>query len=419
MTLIGFYGDDFTGSVDALLQYRRAGLDGVLVTSPQFAPAAATDQVVGIAGIARSLPTDRLADEVLPALTALARLGPRVVQYKACSTADSSPETGSLGRAIELGRQVYGNHPVGVLLAQPDFGRYTAFGNHFARDGETVYRLDRHPTMRQHPVTPSREADLARHLGGQTCLTVASLPFVDFLADGAEAEALLACDAEVVVLDGLTDEHLRWAGRAVLGQPQPTVFALGSGGLSRGVGLAVTGRGRELAGAVEPADGPVLVVSGSRSASTWAQVGDAVGRGWQPVDVLSERDAAAVAARAFATGRSLVAYSSAPGGPLEPDGVKVARRLVEVVEAVAAKGPITRLVVAGGDTCGRVLTLLGVQRIELLAAPWGNAAFCRIAAPHTAVDGIGVVLKGGQMGSVDLFERIRTGTPLASRLPRD
>lgn len=417
MTLVGFYGDDFTGSVDALLQYRRAGLDGVLVTAPEFVPTTgATDQVVGIAGIARSLPTDRLPDEVLPALTALARLQPRLVQYKACSTADSSPEVGSLGRAIELGRQVYGGHPVGVLFAQPGFGRYTAFGNHFARDGERVHRLDRHPTMREHPVTPAREADLTRLLGEQTRLRVASLAFIDFL-DGAEAAALSACGADVVVLDGLTDEHLRWAGRALLGQPQPVVFALGSGGLSRGVGLALTGAGRELSGTVEPGDGPVLAVSGSRSARTWAQVGDAVGRGWQPVDVLGEQDAATAAARAFAAGRSVVAYSSAPGGPVEPDGEVVAARLAEVVTAVAARAPLSRLVVAGGDTCGRVLTWLGVQRIEVLATPWDNAAFCRVTAPGEQIDGVEIVLKGGQMGTVDLFERVRTGTPLADVLP--
>ena len=34
MAVAAFYGDDLTGSVDALLQFRRAGLSGVLVTRP-------------------------------------------------------------------------------------------------------------------------------------------------------------------------------------------------------------------------------------------------------------------------------------------------------------------------------------------------------------------------------------------------
>src|SRR5215217_6648936 len=78
---VAFYGDDFTGSVDALRQL--------------------------------------------------------VVQYKACSTADSSPAVGSLGRVIEVARDVFGPAPVPVLFAQPDFGRFTAFGHHFAAEGGT------------------------------------------------------------------------------------------------------------------------------------------------------------------------------------------------------------------------------------------------------------------------------------------
>ena len=51
--IVGVYGDDVTGSVDALLQYRRAGLRGALVTSPSRVGAVAdrTDlPVVVVAG---------------------------------------------------------------------------------------------------------------------------------------------------------------------------------------------------------------------------------------------------------------------------------------------------------------------------------------------------------------------------------
>jgi hypothetical protein len=43
-------------------------------------------------------------------------------------------------------------------------GRYQAFGNLFATVEGTAYRLDRHPTMSRHPVTPMTEADLRLHL---------------------------------------------------------------------------------------------------------------------------------------------------------------------------------------------------------------------------------------------------------------
>ena len=411
---IGFYGDDFTGSIDALLQYRRTGLRGVVFTDP--AEIAAADlsgwDVVGIAGVGRGLPVAELAGEVLPALRALAALAPRLVQYKACSTADSSPEIGSLGRAIELGRQVLGEHPVAVLLAQPDFGRYTVFGTHFAADGDRIHRLDRHPTMTTHPVTPIGEADLTRHLGAQTDLPIGSLPFTSYDRSEAEQSRLLGDRTggeQIVVMDALDDRHLVAAGRAILGQPQRPVFGLGSGGLSRAVGLALTGTPVELGDTAQPAPGPVLVVSGSASRRTWQQVEDAVGHGWQPVDVLAEPTPWQLAAAVFTAGRSVVAYTSAPGGRHEPDGERIADRLARTVSEVAAAGGLTRLVVAGGDTSGRVLRRLGVTAIEILATPWGNAALCRAIGAASCIDGVELVLKGGQMGGTGLFESIRTG----------
>ena len=107
-----FYGDDFTGSVDALLQFARRGWTGRLFvglpTAEALERAAAEVDVVGIAGIARSLPTADLEGEVRPVLEALVALDPQFVQYKACSTADSSPSIGSIGRVLEIGREVVG-----------------------------------------------------------------------------------------------------------------------------------------------------------------------------------------------------------------------------------------------------------------------------------------------------------------------
>ena len=89
---------------------------------------------------------------------------------------NAHPAVGSLGTVIELAREAYGSQPVPLLFAQPDFGRYTVFGHHFARDGDRVWRLDRQPTMSRHPVTPMGESDLAVHLGRQTRLPIASVP---------------------------------------------------------------------------------------------------------------------------------------------------------------------------------------------------------------------------------------------------
>src|SRR5262249_17762546 len=66
----------------------------------------------GVAGVARSLSPDQM-DQTLPAVfEAMKRLmGAGGFQYKVCSTFDSSPEVGSIGRALPIGLRVLGPPP--------------------------------------------------------------------------------------------------------------------------------------------------------------------------------------------------------------------------------------------------------------------------------------------------------------------
>lgn len=405
-----FYGDDFTGSVDALLQFARRGWSGRLFTrlpgSSELSRAAAEVDVVGVAGIARSLPTEALDAELRPVFEAFAALGPGIVQYKACSTADSSPSVGSLGRVVEVGRAVFGDRPVPMLFAQPDFGRYTVFGHHFAAEGDTVYRLDRQPTMSTHPSTPMTEADLAIHLSRQTALPVASIPLPAY---GAGLAARLAeTPAGAVVLDALTDEHLVEVGAAVSALAAPA-FVIGSGGLSHGIAAADPGDAPQLAVA-SAASGPLLVVSGSRSAQTRRQADAAAAAGWlvEPLR-LDRSQLASVIVRvvdALGAGRSVVltsddADTSAANG--RPVLEAIAEAAASVVDASARAGATRRVVVCGGDTSSRVTRLLGVTALSITANPWGNVVLLRAHAADPAIDGIELLLKGGQVGTVSLL----------------
>ncbi|TDC51107.1 four-carbon acid sugar kinase family protein [Jiangella ureilytica] len=413
MTAAGFYGDDFTGSVDALVQFRRAGCDGVLVTSPDGVKGAlgGDPDVVGIAGVARSLPAADLEAEVRPALELLRDLRVSVVQYKACSTADSSPAVGSLGRVVEIARDVFGPATVPALFAQPDFGRYTFFGHHFARDGERVHRLDRQPTMSRHPVTPMTEADLARHLGAQTTLPIGSLHWTAY-AGGADAvaRAWRETDAAAVVCDGFTDEHLELIGRAVLapagGDRQS--FVLGAGGLSLGIGRALGRTAPPPPAAAAPSPGPTLVLSGSGSPRTAAQVAAAERAGWASVHLLAPGAGDEAVAR-HAEGAGVVVHTTRPG-PGTATSTEIEGRLARIGAACLARDPRTRLVVCGGDTSGNVLRRLGVDALAVTALPWGNVALCHASgAPYARP--VEVVLKGGQQGHDDLFDDVRTARP--------
>ncbi|WP_460798878.1 four-carbon acid sugar kinase family protein [Microbacterium sp. GXF0217] len=404
--VVAFYGDDFTGSVDALLQFARRGWTGRLFTTLPDAAAlqrAASDvDVIGVAGISRSLRPAEMEAELRPVLEAFAALAPDLVQYKACSTADSAPDVGSLGRVIELGREVFGARTVPMLFAQPDFGRYTVFGQHFAAERGTVHRLDRQPTMSHHPTTPMTEADLAVHIGRQTDAVIESVPLPEY---GDLPARLRAATAAGVVLDALTDLDLEKVGRALQQLPRP-VFAIGSGGLSHGV-AAASPRTDQTIPQETATGGPVLVVSGSRSAQTRRQADAAAAAGWLVAPLpLDGANASPIVIEALRGGRGVVLTSD----DADTDAVAdrpvletIADTAASVIDAAVRAGATRRVIVCGGDTSSRVTRLLGIDALSIAANPWGNVVILRGHSGDALIDGIDLLLKGGQVGADSLF----------------
>ena len=408
-----FYGDDFTGSVDALLQFARRGWTGRLFvglpTAEALERAAAEADVVGIAGIARSLPTADLEGEVRPVLEALIALEPRFLQYKACSTADSSPSIGSIGRVLEIGREVAGKQTVPLVFAQPDFGRYTLHGVHFAAEGGIVYRLDRQPTMSTHPSTPMTEPELAVHFAHQTKLPIGSIPFTAY---GDElADQIRRSEAAAVVLDAAIDEHLELIGHAISHLDAP-VFAIGSGGLSLAI-AAADGAAATALPTHGGASGPVLALSGSRSAQTRRQMDAAAAVGWfiQPLELEASRAAAQLdwVLSALRAGQSVgLTSDDADLSTVDRPALEaIAQAAGAMAAGAAGAGATRRLIVCGRDTSSRVTRRLGVESLSIAANPWGNVVLLHAHAAAPAIDGLELLLKGGQVGSDDLFESVR------------
>jgi uncharacterized protein YgbK (DUF1537 family) len=417
---VAFYGDDFTGSTDALLQFHRFGLRGLLLTGlpapGQLRELARDYDVVGLAGVARSLPTGLVEAEIRPGLTALAGISPRIVQYKICSTADSAPQLGSIGKALEVGRDIFGNKPIPVLAAQPELGRFTAFGHHFAAEAGAIYRLDRQPTMSHHPATPMTESDLRRHIGAQTTLSLDSLDLTAYAAGLSGAlDRYRALSADAVVFDAVDSDQLGLAARVMLAhQPAGPIFAVGSGGLSYGIGSALDRELRPDPSILAPT-GQVLCVSGSCSARTARQISAATRHGWIDIPIDPTADSPWLdrqVRQAF--------HSGAPGvivhtGSFVTDIhsaqllAGIGRSLARVIRDVAANTGVRRIIVAGGDTSGRVLRELRITAAEVQCAVGVGAAMCLVRSADPLVDGLEIVLKGGQVGDIDFFDNVRSG----------
>ncbi|WP_076069595.1 four-carbon acid sugar kinase family protein [Sphingomonas montana] len=424
--LYAFYGDDFTGSTDVLEQLAEGGVPAVLFLRPPDAALRARFPDVrafGIAGDGRSRSPDWMEAE-LPAIYDVLG-GAAIVHYKTCSTFDSSPATGSIGRAIDIGVRLFGG-PAAIVVGAPHLRRYVAFGNLFAAAGAAVFRIDRHPTMAHHPVTPMHEADLIRHLAAQTTARIALVP-IDRIQAG---EALATYDAvsgaaDAVLFDGMALDDLAETGRVLLARA--VRFAVGSSGVTRALVLAWretglvtgdTGGPRADAGAVDR----LLVVSGSCSPATARQITRGIADGYHPVraDVAAllrgetaEEDRLVMESVAAidAAGRSIVHSAE---GPLTGDAAAAGERLGAALGRVAGQAirrlGLRRVLFAGGDTSSHGVAELGIDALTLAAPIERGAPLVRAHAADPAIEGLELVLKGGQIGGDDFFETVRRGT---------
>ncbi len=216
---VTWIGDDFTGSAAVMEVLAFAGLPAVLFTDLPDAALArrfAGVRGIGIATTLRSQSPDAMR-AALPPLGGLAGArGAPLLHYKICSTFDSAPEVGSIGCAIETLLACRPSRAVAMLTAAPVMRRYQAFGHLFAGLPEGVFRLDRHPVMAHHPVTPMTEADLLRHLAGQTDLPGGLISLEDLMAGGqARLEALVAAGAKVLSVDSVDAVSEAAAGRLI------------------------------------------------------------------------------------------------------------------------------------------------------------------------------------------------------------
>lgn len=419
--LYAFYGDDFTGSTDALEQLAEGGVPAVLfLRTPDAALRSGFPDVraIGLAGDSRSRSPGWM-NEHLPAV--FAALGDaEIVHYKTCSTFDSSPDTGSIGRAIDLGIARFGG-PAAILVGAPHLRRYVAFGNLFAAAGAPIYRIDRHPTMSRHPVTPMHEADLIRHLSAQTGARTALVSLEDINAGRAPA-AFDSADADAVLFDGVTPGDLAVAGGIL--RSRGVRFAAGSSGVTRALVMSwqaegLVGKGRAEVRAAEV--DRLLVVSGSCSPATARQIGRGIDAGYAPMraDVgallrgESQEEDRLIAAAVEALGkggRSVVHSAEGPlGGTAPAAGDRLGTALGRVAAEVIRRTGIKRLLFAGGDTSSHGVAQLGIDALTWAAPIETGAPLVRAHAEDPVIDGLELVLKGGQMGGDDFFETVRRG----------
>ncbi|SFC66447.1 Uncharacterized conserved protein YgbK, DUF1537 family [Bosea sp. CRIB-10] len=416
----GWYGDDFTGATDTLATLAEAGQRALLFlripTQAQLTSAGPLD-AVGIAGATRAMAPDAMAQELDQAGRFFAALGVSLLHYKCCSTFDSAPEVGSLGAAARALRPHFPNPLLPIIGGQPNLGRYCLFGTLFAAAGAggAVHRIDRHPTMSVHPVTPMGEADLRRHLQAQRMERVA---LIDYRSHGGSGSgealgAALAGEPEAVLFDVSCPSDLAAIGALLREQMSAgPMLAIGASSVAQ----AFAGFPR----AAQPAmpklarsasRGNLLALVGSLSPVTRAQV--ELAEGYDGIAINPARltgepaylEALRAETLACLAKRNVMLITDKPTGAPAETG-KVAAATGALLRAIMTEAEVARLVVAGGDTSTLAIRSLDLWGLSYRSPCTPGAPLCRAHSDDPRLDGLDIVLKGGQMGTPDFFNRV-------------
>lgn len=450
--VVSWYGDDLTGAAAVMEVLDTGGLPSVLfmdIPTPEELAPYASWPGIGIAGTARHRDSQWMEEHLPRVFQFLSSLSAPIAHYKVCSTFDSSPEIGSIGRAIELAQPVLGGEWTPLLVAAPPIGRYQIFGNLFAVADGVVHRLDRHPTMSRHPVTPMNEADVRLHLSEQTAMPIGLVDAVS-LRNGFASDELarqVTDGARVISLDVTDDAMLLEVGALMWENRGDRLLAVGS----QGVEYALVAYLREMGlvepsvptTEIEPAD-RFAAVSASVSAVTAAQLKWAGANGFElmRIDVTATVDASTWSLEVDRISEDAIKYVNHGESPIiytalgpDDDSVSILKAAAErsdtpiaearerigdglgqILDRLIENAGLTRCAVAGGDTSGHVTRALGIRSLTFMASA-GHAT--SIMRANTGIRGrtdLEYALKGGQMGSIDYFGTVKN---LASKTRRE
>ena len=414
--LLGVIADDFTGASDIANTLAR-GLpnEGGLKTTQYLGvprSGAAADVEAGVVSLkSRSVPAEDAVEQSLAALDWLLRQGCSQIVFKYCSTFDSTKQ-GNIGPVAEALAKQLGINGAVACPAFPAMGRTIYQGHLFVRD-----RLLSESGLENHPLTPMTDPDIRRWLNYQTQTSVGLVPW-HVVAKGAASirdalDVLRTQQNTLAIVDALVDEDLLEIGLAVAEHKLIT----GGSGIALGLphNFISAGLARGGGGASHRVEGAEAILAGSCSGATRGQI--AYHAKYHPTLAI---DVEGVMAETFSVNEAASFIKKHEGAaPLvfssnDPNEVQrlqkkygraeLAERLDsffgELAQTLVING-VRRLVVAGGETSGAVVSALD-QR-SLVIGPEIDPGVPVLYSSGVAP--IALALKSGNFGSEDFFRK--------------
>ncbi|MBO1073681.1 3-oxo-tetronate kinase [Roseomonas marmotae] len=408
---LGVIADDFTGATDIAGFLVANGLRTVQLNGVPPADLQVDVDAVVISLKTRSCPVEEAVSQSLASLDWLRARGCPQFFFKYCSTFDSTPK-GNIGPVTDALLEALGEDFTVICPVLPVNGR-TIYNGYLFVNGVPLDESG----MRHHPVTPMTDANLMRLMDAQSQGKTGNVPstVMDQGPDAVRAAlaALKAKGFRYAVLDALNDAHLVVMGQAVADMKLVT----GGSGLADGMARAWAGTGDAAAAAAEgrPARGRAVVLSGSCSQMTNAQVAAyrqsapalavSVERCLSDAEGYAEELAAWVLAQPK-DGLAPLVYATTEPAKLkelqERFGAAEASEAVERLFGALAKqleaAGFDQFIVAGGETSGIVTQSLGIGGFHIgpqiaPGVPWVRA----VGKP------LSLALKSGNFGQERFF----------------
>ncbi len=160
---LGAIADDFTGATDLAALLARSGYPVSLRLGlpDKDAPVAHVSAIEIIALKIRTVPREQAVAQALAAYDWLKQRGLNKLYWKYCSTFDSTAD-GNIGPVAEALMRATAAEQAIYCPAFPENGRTVFMGHLFVGD-----RLLSDSPMKDHPLTPMRDANLLRLLAPQ------------------------------------------------------------------------------------------------------------------------------------------------------------------------------------------------------------------------------------------------------------
>lgn len=400
---LGVIADDFTGATDVANTLVAEGMRTVQVIG---VPDEEADQInadaVVIALKSRTTAPKDAVTQSLAAFDWLCRQGVRQVLQKYCSTFDSTPD-GNIGPVADALMAQAGTDFAVVCPAFPANGRTIYKGNLFVGDIPLA-----ESSMKDHPLTPMRDSNLIRLMDAQSTHSAGLVP-LEIVRQGSKAieaqfAALKRQGHRYGVVDAVDDSDLRMVGKALSGAPLVT----GGSGIAMGLPANIQREGmRQSPPRLPDVNGRFLILAGSCSKATREQIAAVDGvwpsRKFTVDEILANHQITAELSE-WAINQPaenpVLIYASADPVEVAAAQTKYGRaeagEMVEDLMKALARGlhgqGFNRIIVAGGETSGAVVSALNVKMLEIGPPIAPGVPWC------TTSNGLALALKSGNFG---------------------